>query len=76
MGRSNPHVSFDPETEDELRLARALDAMAGVEFMLESLPPGTTVPADQLLALVQLANNAARDFILWEPQPPAANDNG
>lgn len=75
MGQPDLGYAFDPESEDELRQLRALDAMAGVEFMLESLPPGSTVPAAQLLALVRLANDAARDFILWEPKLPAANDN-
>jgi hypothetical protein len=70
-----PEPLYDPESDDEVRQLRALDAMAAVEFMLSSLPLGAEVPAGQVLALVTLANDAVRDLLLWEPRRPA-NDNG
>jgi hypothetical protein len=73
---ANTRTIYDSETAEELRVMRALDAMAGLDGLLEELPPAALLPVGYVRALVGLTHDAARDVLLWEPRTPAANDNG
>lgn len=70
-----PTATYDPDSADELRTARALDAMLGLEGVLDELPPAALLPVGYVRSLVGLVNDAVRDLLLYEPNAPAANDN-
>lgn len=69
----HPAIARDAE-EEELRHLRALGAMHGLEMLLETLPPGAEVAAADIHALVVVVHDTARDVLLWQAPPPAAND--
>jgi hypothetical protein len=59
---------------DEFRLLAALEGMAGLETLLETLDPQAQLPAVHVLGLVRAVHAAARDVLLWQPRDPV-NDN-
>lgn len=60
---------------DEFRQIAALEGMAGLETLLETLPPDASLPAVHVLGLVRAVHAQARDVLLWLPRDPV-NDNG
>lgn len=59
----------------DFRLIAALEGMAGLETLLETLDPQATLPAVHVLGLVRSVHASARDVLLWLPREPG-NDNG
>lgn len=59
---------------DEFRLLAAMEAMAGLETLLETLAPDAQLPAVHVLGLVRAVHASARDVLLWLPHVPV-NDN-
>ena len=64
-----PHLSADCPGDD-FRLVAALEGMAGLECLLETLPPDAQLPAVDVLGLVRAVHAQARDVLLWWPREP------
>ena len=68
-----PYLSADSQ-DDEFRTLAALEGMAGLETLLETLPPDAQLPAIHVLGLVRAVHAQARDVLHWLPRSPV-NDN-